>query len=607
MSSKGGVFQRNYELISMLKVSKSSFQDNLKNLGILEYTSPDELISFQGKNVIIISLESFEKGFLSKKNAHLTPYLQQLKSEWNYYNMDENVGAGWTSGSLYAYMTGFPAFFGAESNNIFQGSYYSEVTSLVEVFNKANYETTFITSDAQFSGTEDMLNAFNIDLVIDKTILKERVRDKDLFEVSKDIVSEKSNLDKKFALFISTLDTHFPDGIYDERMEEFVSKRESSYEFMISAVDYMIGEFIADLDKKNLLENTVIYIFPDHLKMGDPSFFDGTGPRGLYLLTNAKKKDTKLADTVLLNQIDLPKVILDGAEIKNNAKFFSSSIKGSKNDFIEKNLNLLTALNISGFHRLESSEFNVPEKGDFVDEYKRDTNRFIAHAGGMIDGYTYTNSLEALNLNYDKGFRFFELDIIQTSDGEFVAMHDWDTWAEFTDYNGELPVNVSLNEFKKHKLLGRYTPIGMAEINLWFQSHPNCTLITDKVDMPKEFAAKFVDKNRLIMELFTEQAVYEAINAGIYAAMPTQGLVESFGERKIEWLLENGIKYIAISRRYIRTHKTFLEDIKKNNIKVYAFHLNFDAGIDENYVVNYEMDYIYGIYADKWSFNIKTP
>jgi glycerophosphoryl diester phosphodiesterase len=33
--------------------------------------------------------------------------------------------------------------------------------------------------------------------------------------------------------------------------------------------------------------------------------------------------------------------------------------------------------------------------------------------------------LEALNENYGKGFRFFEIDFSWTSDGKLVAIHDW--------------------------------------------------------------------------------------------------------------------------------------------------------------------------------------
>ncbi len=59
---------------------------------------------------------------------------------------------------------------------------------------------------------------------------------------------------------------------------------------------------------------------------------------------------------------------------------------------------------------------------------KSDTTRYLAHAGGEINGQRYTNSLEALNLNYSNGFRIFEIDIITTTDGHLVCAHDWDSW-----------------------------------------------------------------------------------------------------------------------------------------------------------------------------------
>lgn len=72
-------------------------------------------------------------------------------------------------------------------------------------------------------------------------------------------------------------------------MEEFILPKNSDLEFMAAATDYMIKDFMDYLKAINVLENTVIYIFPDHLKMGDAKLFDGTGNRGLFVLTNAKQ------------------------------------------------------------------------------------------------------------------------------------------------------------------------------------------------------------------------------------------------------------------------------------------------------------------------------
>ena len=49
----------------------------------------------------------------------------------------------------------------------------------------------------------------------------------------------------------------------------------------------------------------------------------------------------------------------------------------------------------------------------------------IAHAGGGINGINYSNSIEALNHNYAKGFRYFEMDFSWTSDNKLVCLHDW--------------------------------------------------------------------------------------------------------------------------------------------------------------------------------------
>lgn len=57
---------------------------------------------------------------------------------------------------------------------------------------------------------------------------------------------------------------------------------------------------------------------------------------------------------------------------------------------------------------------------------------FIAHAGGKIDAFIYTNSKNALN--YKKGFRLFELDIIKTNDDRFVVALDWNNWLSQTEY-----------------------------------------------------------------------------------------------------------------------------------------------------------------------------
>ena len=49
-------------------------------------------------------------------------------------------------------------------------------------------------------------------------------------------------------------------------------------------------------------------------------------------------------------------------------------------------------------------------------------SKLIAHAFGKIYGQEYTNSYEAFRFNYKRGFRTFETDLIQLTDGEAKAV-----------------------------------------------------------------------------------------------------------------------------------------------------------------------------------------
>ncbi len=252
-------------------------------------------------------------------------------------------------------------------------------------------------------------------------------------------------------------------------------------------------------------------------------------------------------------------------------------------------------------------------EGDINEEPRRcafwsDPTRFIAHAGGEIDGVKYTNSLEALNLNYAKGFRYFELDFIRSSDNKYVAAHDWKHWTSVVNYEGELPVSESV--FKKFLIYEKYTSLTMDKVNRWFKAHNDCILVTDKVNEPKEFAKCFVDRDRLIMELFTWGAVEEGIEIGLKSAMPSENLLKPFNRYLLIKLKYLGVSNIAVSQRSIEKNKELLSLFNKFGIKTYVFHVNHDTCINEDYVYRYEFGTVHGMYADSWILDstfIKNP
>ena len=103
----------------------------------------------------------------------------------------------------------------------------------------------------------------------------------------------------------------------------------------------------------------------------------------------------------------------------------------------------------------------------------------VAHAGGQLDGATYTNSLEALEKNYEAGFRAFEIDLSFTSDRELVCLHDWDE--SFTRSFDLPPASpVSLQEFERLvQERSSVTKCTLASLMHWIDEHHDAILITD--------------------------------------------------------------------------------------------------------------------------------
>jgi len=227
---------------------------------------------------------------------------------------------------------------------------------------------------------------------------------------------------------------------------------------------------------------------------------------------------------------------------------------------------------------------------------------FIAHAAGAIDGINYTNCLEALNLSYSKSCKLFELDLVLTTDEKIIAKHD--------------PPETTEAVFMSQLIAGKYTPMNMNAINRWFQNHPDALLVTDKLNDPQRIYDEFLFRDRVIMELFTWEAVDKAIELGI-KPMVSENLIFGWSKKAMEMgipplepkstenieqiLADKNIEYICSSRIYgIPGNENLFRRLKSKGIKNYVFHLEqpVNGQPAEHYVWNYEMDVCFGMYAN---------
>lgn len=125
-----------------------------------------------------------------------------------------------------------------------------------------------------------------------------------------------------------------------------------------------------------------------------------------------------------------------------------------------------------------------------------DLPHYIAHAGGSVYRYMYSNSLEAVRNTLAHGFDFMELDLSVTSDGELVAWHDWQfEWTEAPTHD----------EFMARKIYGLFTPINFPRMDSILTANPQLTLVTDKISDPAvidRWLGKY--KDRMWVECFSD-------------------------------------------------------------------------------------------------------
>lgn len=394
------------KMISNSKVKKN-YNEILNNMGVTKnwIVNPEEVQAISGKNIVLIYLESFERGFFNKNYfLNLTPNLDKLKKEWKYYdNYQEVPGTGWTMGAMYSTQTGMPTLFGLSGNEIFNNIDKINVPSIGNVMKKAGYEQIFIKgADLDYSGARNFFELTGYkgfgNNELDKSYSRNSwgVRDKEVFEEAKIKYLELQKTGKPFNLTILNVDTHFPNGLPDERFRQILGNELNGVEYAIKTIDYLIGDFIKFLKEQPSYKDTVIYIIPDHIIMGSEEMTPvvkklKNTERKLWMLTNSSNKllNSKSEEITFY---DIPTLILKGAEIKTNVKFIGEYIKDkSKTDIdLLQNLQLLN-LSLIEFSEIKnkleivksegnSSEFRVYSDGREIDRFflNKDIKRYYS-------------------------------------------------------------------------------------------------------------------------------------------------------------------------------------------------------------------------------------
>ena len=254
---------------------------------------------FEGKNLIVIhaeSLQTIAMG-LSFNGKEVTPNLNKLSSEGIFFNnFYSQVGVGTSSDAEFTFST---SLMPSSNGTVFVNYYDREYITIQKLLKeKGYYVFSMHGNDGDFWNREVMHKNMGYDIffskenyVIDETIGL-GLSDKSFFRQSTQIIKNiKDSYDGPFYANLITLTNHTPFSDvalldeFDTTLKVNINGQLVERDYIDGSVlgnyfrsvhyeDSAIGEFIKELDKEGLLENTAIVIYGDHDARIDEEYYN---------------------------------------------------------------------------------------------------------------------------------------------------------------------------------------------------------------------------------------------------------------------------------------------------------------------------------------------
>lgn len=248
------------------------------------------------RNLIFIYMESMESSYTSFQEGgirpnNLIPKLTMLGNE--NINFSHNIGFGgfssirgteWTIASLVSSTAGVPLSVPINGNSYGKTSFLPGIINLGDILDQNGYNQYFtIGSDAEFGGRKTFFEShgnyeiwdYNSSLLEKRKTPEEFVwwgfEDVDLYQYSKEKLTQISKNEEPFNFTMLTVDTHHIDGWLSNSCDLKYTHR---FENVINCADEMVFDFVNWITEQDFYENTTIIISGDHLYMYGSDFFE---------------------------------------------------------------------------------------------------------------------------------------------------------------------------------------------------------------------------------------------------------------------------------------------------------------------------------------------
>jgi len=246
-------------------------------------------ISEEHPNLIYIFAESFETTYFDETLfPSLVTHLRELQPKSIYFtDIRQALGTSWTIAGMTSALCGLPLVTPSTNEHSPQGNsmskmrtFYSGATCLSDLLHQEGYKMVYRSgSELSFAGVDKLYKTHHFSDVKGikelSSLLKKPayqtpwgLYDDTLFEIAFNDFKRLSKSKQKFALYLSTMDTHHPYGHVSKSCQKQIYKEGANS--MLNAVacsDELIVRFIKQIQDSPYGKNTVIVVGSDHLSM----------------------------------------------------------------------------------------------------------------------------------------------------------------------------------------------------------------------------------------------------------------------------------------------------------------------------------------------------
>jgi phosphoglycerol transferase len=315
----------NLKFIDFVKnyFGKDVFSEIYINPKDLQFTAPKN-----NKNIILIYIESLEIGFSNKEiyNKNLILDIDNITGEK--LKLVQAAGVSWSLAGMTASQCSVPLkpIYGNLMDK--KEGFLPGLMCFGDVLKKYGYEQYYIVgSDIKFAGTDKLFSNHGYQYLYGMDEFKELgvhreefngwgygLHDDILLLEAKKIIKKAQNNNKPFNINIFMVDTHAPEGVASPRCT--VDEKLLGFRGAFMCSSRLLGNFIEDLKKDGLLDNTIVILMGDHNFMNNEKqamYFPE--PRFVYFkILNNEKKVTR----DILTHFDVAPTILDELGVLNN-------------------------------------------------------------------------------------------------------------------------------------------------------------------------------------------------------------------------------------------------------------------------------------------------